>query len=478
MPPSDEPEGDFGWAPTTSDPFAVTISSSPGPAVASTPAKVAKPSGKSKSDLSIPWMIGGAVAGFLILSGGTWFFLGGSSGKKTPAAAVVAPSTPAGTSTAATGSTAAVPKPKAKPGLDLSRRRKVEVGPTGDFKTIREALDAVRASYQPISRRDSFRISVAAGNHEETITFTGKDPEGLVIAGELGAVLKPSGSGPVIRFEGATRCAVEGFEIAAEGKPAAIEIVDGAMACRIAKMNVHGFTKAGILGRGASGSFGDLAAVIENCQFVGGGGEAVGVLLEPNGGTDCGYLSIHACDFRGSLAGGVRISGKQVTGVDIRRCVFDSMPDGIVVQGQVLLRELVASQNTFHQVKRGIVFEKVPADGSRGMNLRRNLFASVEQEASVLGGFNADKFGSFLERGGSSLGFNMSDRAAPASPSPDEIAPMFEYATYSQRGVEAIKFQSTNPLDPKYFAPFPGSPAATSGEVLSGENPWIGARQP
>jgi hypothetical protein len=72
----------------------------------------------------------------------------------------------------------------------------------------------------------------------------------------------------------------------------------------------------------------------------------------------------------------------------------------------------------------------------------------------------------------------MSDRAAPASPSPDEIAPMFEYATYSQRGVEAIKFQSTNPLDPKYFAPFPGSPAATSGEVLSGENPWIGARQP
>lgn len=477
-PPSDEPEGDFGWAPATSDPFAVTISSSPGPAVASTTAKTAKPSGKAKPELSIPWMIGGAVAGLLILSGGTWFFLGGSSSKKTPSPAVVSPSTPGGSSSTGTASTASGTKPKAKPGLDLSRRRKVEVGPTGDFKTIREALDAVRASYQPLSRRDSFRISVAAGNHEETITFTGKDPEGLVIAGELGAVLKPSGSGPVIRFEGASRCAVEGFEVAAEGKPVAIEIVDGAMACRIAKINAHGFTKAGILGRGASGSFGDLAAVIENCQFVGGGGEAVGVMLEPNGGTDCGYLSVHSCDFRGSLAGGVRISGKQVTGVDIRRCVFDSMPDGIVIQGQVLLRELVASQNTFHQVKRGIVFEKVPADGSRGMNLRRNLFASVEQEALVLGGFNADKFGSFLERGGSSLGFNMSDRAAPASPSPDEIAPMFEYATYSQRGVEAIKFQSTNPLDPKYFAPFPGSPAATTGEVLSGENPWIGARQP
>lgn len=477
-PPGDEPEGDFGWAPVESDPFAVTVSSSPAPAVTSSSAKSLKPAGKSKSDLSLPWMIGGAVAGLLILSGGTWFFLGGSSGKKTPSPAVVSPSSPAAPTTAANGTTAQGPKTKAKPGLDLSRRRKVEVGPTGDFKTIREALDAVRASYQPMSRRDSFRISVAAGDHNEQIAFTGKDPEGLVIAGELGAVLKPSGSGPVIRFEGATRCAVEGFEVVADGKPVAIEIVDGAMACRVAKIHAHGFTKAGVLGRGASGSFGDLTAVIENCQFVGGSGEAVGVVLEPNGGTDCGYLSIHGCDFRGSLASGIRIAGKQVTGVDIRRCVFDGMPDGIVIQGQVLLRELVASQNTFHQVKRGIVFEKVPADGSRGLNLRRNLFASVEQEALVLGGYNAEKFGSFLERGGSSLGFNMSDKAVPATPSPDEIAPMFEYATNSQRGLEAIKFQSTNPQDPKYFAPFPGSPAATAGEVLTDENPWIGARQP
>ncbi|MBX3451124.1 MAG: protein kinase [Planctomycetaceae bacterium] len=477
-PPSDEPEGEFGWTPAASDPFAVTISSSPGPMVASTTAKVAKPAGKSKSELSIPWMIGGAVAGFLILSGGTWFFLGGSSGKKNTLPAVVSPSTSGESSPAATGTTASATKPKAKPGLDLSRRRKVEVGPTGDFRTIREALDAVRASYQPLGRRDSFRISVAAGDHDERITFTAKDPEGLVIAGELGAVLKPTGDGPVIRFEGATRCAVEGFEVAAEGKPVAIEIVDGAMACRVSKINAHGFTKAGVLGRGASGSFGDLTAVIENCQFVGGGGEAVGVVLEPNGGTDCGYLAFHSCDFRGSLGSGVRISGKQVTGIDIRRSVFDGMPDGVVIQGQVLLRELVVSQNTFHQVKRGIVFEKLPADGSRGMNLRRNLFASVGQEAVVVSGYDAEKFGSVLERGGSSLGFNLSDKAAPATPTPDEIAPMFEYATNSQRGLEAIKFQSTNPQDPKYFAPFPGSPAAAAGEVLSGENPWIGARQP
>ncbi len=389
-------------------------------------------------------------------------------------------------------------------------KREVTVGgASSDFKTITEALKAVRLRFEPTNDNDQMVVRIAAGTYRENISVdasirrTGKKkpgetvvpewPKGIKLLGEGKVILEPSKDGPsdvaVVRLKQIARFVIEGIEINASGRPTAIELSDYMVDTQLSRLTVRGFTEAGVSCQGAQGSaFGVLTSdevVLDQLRLepAASATNAVGVRMREDKSGNTSYVIVRGCRFVGPMAAGITIAGSWPFKITMTENVFSQVQDGVRLEGQIAWKDIVLANNTFHDGRHGILFTKMPGDGSRDLVFRRNLFSQMQvADGFVQEGYNEGLFNGMISSEPPGTDYNWSDRAAPVAPLAGEINRLF--AQNGKRGETGFAFASTEIDDPKFLAP---SDKSVQRKVdlspdpklkLTYEKPWVGAIGP
>jgi hypothetical protein len=192
--------------------------------------------------------------------------------------------------------------------------------------------------------------------------------------------------------------------------------------------------------------------------------DAVGIRFE--GLTPTEFVDVAHCRFLGPLAAGIRFENA-ANHIAISNCVFSQGKAGVEFSGpDRVFNDLLFVGNTFYQLEHGIVFTHMPAAGeSKALGLYNNLFAGMHgAEFAVEQGLAAKQLDALLQKEGSGLGHNWSDREAPSSTAAGEF-PIFKNG--GKQGVKKLEFRSTDPDSSNYLVPAPDS-APAKAEVGAG----------
>jgi serine/threonine protein kinase len=368
---------------------------------------------------------------------------------------------------------AALPEPAATP---APARRQIDgdirVGPRGHFKTIGEAIDFVRESYahdvlfSPSTGKP--RTIKVAGWHTypERIDIDNSDfhfPKALRIVCDdpVPAILAPPDQQPVVRLHGVEGFNLEGFEIDATGKKAAIELSGYLVGTRLRNLEISGDCDTSILVHGAMGlerpqSRCILDHLVLRRRRPGGTGMRFEQGINPSSN-----LTITGCRLFGPFESAVTFNGPAV-GIAIRESIITRASVGILLERDGLaVKDLAIVNNTFHKMDRGIVFRDTPPGPTIDLTVQRNLFDAVA---------NAEMF---VERGSDRTGLlarfpkgavtgNWTSRKVD-KPLPDGQIDLF--ASGGQTGA-AFKFQTNDQDDARFLTPTADAPHKTLGAVI------------
>lgn len=375
-------------------------------------------------------------------------------------------------------------------------KREVTVGPKGEFPTIVDALRAVRRRYEPSGApNDMMVIKIAAGTYAENLSIDGTTrrasrrdrkpakptepdwPQGIKLLADGEVILAPTQEVPAIRLRNISRFTIEGLTVQANGHPVAIDVSGDLTESRLRGLQIRGFSQTGVLCQGAQGiSFGNSHFVLEKLHLEAAAGStaAVGIRLQRSADDgDCSHMLVRQCRLTGPLAAGIAISGTGPYNLTLTENVFSKTQDAIRLEGSGQWKDLLITNNTIFDARHGIVFSSMPADGTQGLNFRRNLFSKMSgAEGIVQTGFDAGRFGGML--GDKGLEQNYSDRA-PAAPQAGEIGLC---DANGKRGETGFAFASTDPDNAKFLAPTDKSVQRQVPGQRDGEQPWIGAIGP
>ncbi|MBC8113133.1 MAG: hypothetical protein H7062_02050, partial [Candidatus Saccharimonas sp.] len=389
-------------------------------------------------------------------------------------------------------------------------KREVTVGASkAEYKTIVEALRAVRARFVPNNDNDQFVIRIAAGTYRENISVDaslrrmGKKkpgesavvewPKGIKLVGEGNVILEPGKdgpqNGPVIRLKQIARFVIEGLEINASGKPTAIELSGYMEDTQLTRLTIRGFTDAGVSCQGAQGSaFGVSTSdevVLEQLRLepAASATNAVGVRMREDESGNTSYVIVRGCRFMGPMAAGIAISGSWPFKIIMTENLFNQAQDGVRFEGSIPWKDIVLANNTFHDGRHGILFTKMPGDGSRDLVFRRNLFSKMQvADGLVQEGYDEGMFNGMISSEPPGTDYNWSDRAAPTAPQTGEINALF--TQHGKRGETGFAFASSETKSSKFLAP---SDKSVQRKVdlspdaklkLNYEKPWVGAVGP
>ncbi len=390
-------------------------------------------------------------------------------------------------------------------------KREITVGGTKpDYKTIVEALRAVRARFEPINDNDQMVIRIAAGTYRENINIDasfrrmGKKkpgesavvewPKGIKLVGAGTVILEPSKEGPkdspVIRLKEILKFVIEGIEVDATGRKTAIELSGYMADTTLSRLTIRGFTETGVSCLGAQGSAFGMATsdevVLDQLRLepAASSATAVGVRLREDESGNTSYVIVRGCRFMGPLAAGISISGwSGPFKITVSENVFSQAQDGVRFEGQIPWKDIVLTNNTFHDGRHGILFTRMPGDGSRDLVFHRNLFSKMQvAEGLVQENYNEGMFNGMISSEPPGTEHNWSDRAAPNAPLPGEINRLF--AQDGKRGEKGFAFASTEIKDPKFLAPTDKSVqrkvdlSPDAKTKLTFEKPWVGAVGP
>ena len=337
----------------------------------------------------------------------------------------------------------------------------VEVGPSAKFKTIAAALKHARDNYEPRRLKSQLVIQVAGGKtYAERIVADGSYPAGIRIVAKEGErpVLAPAGSEPIIKLDGVERFSIEGFDLNAQGKPAAVELAGYLTDCDIKDLSVNGFTKTGVLANGAVGvGVSDQEVRLEQIEFRAKDPKAVGVRIQ-QGNSDTAQLKIIECRFHGPLSVGILLQNSPAF-ITIRRSIFSEGETGIKFDGSNMqLKNITIGNCTFFKLDRGVVFTGLPSDKSFGLMITRNVFSDLKGvEAVVESDFDPKAmlfmFGGAAER---ATGSNWTSRPQPTAPAEGE------FNIFSNNGHWETKtdFVSVDASSDRFLAPTAGAPWA------------------
>ena len=386
-------------------------------------------------------------------------------------------------------------------------KREITVGGTkADYKTIVEALRAVRARFEPIDDNDQMVIRIAAGTYRESISIdaslrrVGKKkpgdsaivewPEGIKLVADGNVILEPSKDGPVIRLKQIAKFVIEGIEINASGRSTAIELSGFMKDTQLNRLTIRDFTETGVACIEAQGmAFGVLTSdevILEQLRFepAASATNAVGVRMSNN----TSYVIVRGCKFMGPMAAGIAITGNSKSGswpfkITVAENVFSQAQDGFRFEGQFSWKDIVLANNTFHDGRHGILFTKMPGNGSGDLVFRRNLFSKMQvADGLVQEGYSEAMFNGMISNEPPGTEHNWSDRAAPAASQAGEINRLF--AQNGKRGEKGFAFASTEIKDPKFLAPTDKSVqrkldlSPDAKKKLTFEKPWVGAVGP
>ena len=391
-------------------------------------------------------------------------------------------------------------------------KREVTVGGSkAEFKTIVEALRAVRARFVPNkeNENDQFVIRITAGTYRENISVDASQrrgakkksaesavvewPRGIKLIGEGKVILEPSKDGPkdgpVVRLRKIEKFVMEGIEINATGLPTAIDLSGEMNDTQLSRLTIRGFTETGVSCRGTQGSaFGASLSdevVLDHLLLepAAGATNAVGVRMREGDSTSTGYVIVRGCRFMGPMAAGIVISGAWPFKITMTENIFSQAQDGVRFEGQVSWKDIVLANNTFHDARHGVLFTKMPGDDSRELVVRRNLFTKIQvADGLVQEGYDEGKLNEMISSEPPGTDFNYSDRAAPSAPLAGEINRLFIQS--GKRGETGFAFASTENKDATFLAPSDKSVqrkvdlSSDPKQKLPYEKPWVGAVGP
>jgi len=363
-----------------------------------------------------------------------------------------------------------------------TEKREVTVGKDkAEFKSIRDALIAVRDRYHPsLGNKTPFVVRIQAGTYQEKIRIDGRIshwPDGVTIRGEGVVVLDAVSDEPVVRIGNVSQYTLENLQIQAKG-PTAIELADDMHECRLQKLLVQGFTDCGIVCRGTQGlSFGSGQLGIVQTTFEPVSKKAVGIRLEEGSDNDVFHVVIRHCRFLEEMAAGVVIRGQAPIGIDVAESIFYRSSDGIRIDGQPAVKSLHVANNTFREVKTGIHFAQMPNDLSTDLVFRRNLFSKIERvEGAVDLGYDETRFRAMMASNPPGIENNWSDRPAATAPTSSEMVILFDGG--GRRGETGFAFTSTDPQNAKFLAPSSTSPQREVAGAQPTDKSWVGATGP
>jgi serine/threonine protein kinase len=368
---------------------------------------------------------------------------------------------------------AAVPQPAAAP---APIRRQIDgdirVGPRGHFKTIGEAIDFVRESYahdvlfSPTTAKP--RTIKVSGWHTypERIDIDNSDfhfPKALRIVCDdpVPAILAPPDPQPVVRLHGVERFTLEGFEIDANGKKAAIELSGYLVGTKLRNLEIGGDCDTTILVRGAMGlERAQSRCVLDHLVLRRRRPGGTGVRFE-QGINPSSNLTITSCRLFGPFESAIAFNGPAV-GVAVRESIITRASVGILFERDGLaVKDLAIVNNTFHKLDRGIVFRDAPPGPAIDLIVQRNLFDAVAN-AEMFVERGSDRAGLLARFAKGAITGNWTSRKVD-KPLPEGQIDLF--ASGGQTGA-AFKFQTNDQDDARFLTPTADAPHKTLGAVI------------
>ncbi len=354
------------------------------------------------------------------------------------------------------------------------------VGAAGDFKTIRKALAYVKQhkqDYEVIGRRAKKILFKVAGGEtfKHPIHVDDSYPAGirLIVEGDQKAILAPAGSGPAIKLDNIEWFQMDGFDIKADGFATAIELKGYLNATQLRRLNVSGFTENGIHAISASGIASGDELILEVVTLVSRAADSVGLRISEEGLSRTKILN---CRFFGKMSVGILFEGESRY-LELRESIFSDTDIGLkFVGGDRVWSDLIVANNTFHGLKRGVVFTNMPKKNSKEIGFYHNLFAAISgPELIIENGYDIKEFNSRLSTLSGGVVQNWSDRPDPGA-EPKGGEHLLVINPTAQR-VDDFKFVSTDRTNPKFLAPAPNTPYSRIG-ARRGFKPYVGAVAP
>eukprot|EP00913_Durusdinium_trenchii_P023300 g21878.t1 len=326
------------------------------------------------------------------------------------------------------------------------------VGPGQRYQSIRAAIQEAKKRYkagdeQPLTqiiRVDggrTYRERFELDNSDyslDSLTLRIVAPEGEP------AILAPTGAEPIVVLKSIKDFKLQGFELQADKKTVAVKISQPCYGTELRDLKITGFTTTGIHGIDLKGYVGK-PAIFENITFQPGAPAADGVKF--NG--EVQGLNIVGCRFLGPMRGGIRFTNDPID-VQITDSIFYKTTTGIAFDGRPAIRRVTIRNNTFHDLPMGIVIAQMPASGSEGSFISRNVFSKVTGPDVSIRERNAkgQEFEKYLARTDGMVG-NLTDKKAPHA---KDIP--FLHATQRQGRVGfTFRFASTDPASERFLMP-------------------------
>ena len=313
------------------------------------------------------WAVGGGGVLVLVLVLGLWYLFGGDSNP------VAHDSRPVPGSM------------KPWPAADLEV---IEVGPTGHFATIQEAVAFLRKSFRPFSTFEIRTIQVAGGAiYRDTISIVSNGqsrfPRNVTLrsVGSTPAIIQGNGTQPVFNIQDAESLTIEGFVIDAQGAETAVRVNGFSPSVLLKSLQIQNFKKTGVLLEDVSSQMGEDFQ-IEGLRIQAQAPEAIGIRWHAGTGKNTVFTQLKNLRIVGPLKSGIEISGA-FTKSQLSESVIAGCSVGIRFEGG-LLDEVSLINNTLAKNGRGMVFTKLPAAESRNLKVLHTLFSGNTQSDAVL----------------------------------------------------------------------------------------------
>ncbi|WP_437226129.1 lipopolysaccharide core heptose(II) kinase RfaY [Planctomicrobium sp. SH661] len=360
-----------------------------------------------------------------------------SPGQAPPATAAVTPAAPA----------PATPQPE-KSTRPAVTGQSITVGPTGNFGTLTEAIDYIRA-HAFSSTGNPVREIRVAGNQtlRESISIDnsglGSFPRDVRVVGEgdQPARLQSPDASPILYLNAVDQFSIENLVIDCTGSTAAFKLQGFMASVSLTRLRFENIGQTAIAGQSLSG-VGDRPVTIQECTFTGSSKSARAIQLQPGSGQDSRDLQILKCRFLGPLDACVEIQGG-ADDVSISHNIFHDAMTGIVFRSSdPVIRQLTLTNNTFYGCSRSLNFDSSLAASSDKFTIQKNLFVNGPGPAIASGvsGTSAEK----ITQGAA---LNWSDKAF------EEGSGNLNVFAAGGRTGEAVKFVSTDPGSTDFMKP-------------------------
>lgn len=397
------------------------------------------------------WLIYGDLPTLPTIASDTQSATPSSPGGETPAQ-------PGAPEVGATGSEA-TPSSSLEPVSEI-----VEVGPTGKFQTISQAITFVRDNFRPTGDQDRRTIQVAGdATYAESIQIIGGGtspfPRNVTIksVGTRPAMIQGVGGQPVLNVQEVESLTFSGFQINGQGAKNVIRVAGHCPAIRFDSIEIRNFTGTGILLENVSGKAG-AECLLSGVNIKGNASDAVGVLCQAAAGGNTSFVQLSNMRVVGPLQSGVEISGMFWNSTIIDSSFF-KCATGIRFRGGTMLVVSLIN-NTFFKNQRAIVFAQVPDTGSSSLKVLHNLFQISIIGDAVLEAGDSAAFTSMMLSPTEGVHHNWTDRKDPDPQGIDlfSVDGRRSYSTkFASDKIEEATFMKPANADVSVVSPAPGA---------------------